>query len=123
MTTSTDRPALIVEDELYVLLEIEEVVGSITRSFQSCSSVAGALTWLESKHPSFAVVDYRLRDATSETLVARLRDLAVPTLIYSGNEFSSEFDDPVMASFKWLAKPISPQALKLEILKLVASND
>jgi ActR/RegA family two-component response regulator len=80
MSDSQQNTALVVEDELFIVLEIEEIVQPLGISCTALSEVAGALKWLKTNVPKFAVVDYRLRDTTSEKLVARLTELRVPTL-------------------------------------------
>jgi DNA-binding NtrC family response regulator len=120
MTLPGPPSVLIVEDELFIVLEVEDVVlslGFIEPS--SHSDVHNALTWLRSNTPSLAVIDYRLRDTTSETLVERLVELKVPTLIYSGNEYVPEVDDPILRSFRWLSKPAAPEILRGAIAELL----
>jgi DNA-binding NtrC family response regulator len=106
------KTALIVEDELFIVLEVEDILrGAGYDRIIAYSAVASAMDWLEDNSADLAVVDYRLRDTTSEALVDRLIETATPTLIYSGNDFSEEFHDPAMKQFEWVSKPASPELL------------
>jgi DNA-binding NtrC family response regulator len=106
------KVALIVEDELFIVLDLEEVLRDAGyQRVVTHSALAAALAWLEDNRADLAVIDYRLRDTTSEALVDRLIETATPTVIYSGNEFSEEIHEPAMKHFEWVSKPASPEIL------------
>jgi DNA-binding NtrC family response regulator len=106
------KVALIVEDELFIVLELEDLLrGAGFDVVVSRSSVSDALVWLDTERADLAIVDYRLRDATSEALVDRLIETATPTVIYSGNEYSEDVHDPTMGRFEWVSKPAPSEIL------------
>lgn len=114
------QTALIVEDELFIVLEVEDVILSLGfTETRSHSDVDSALRWLRSNTPALAVIDYRLRDTTSEILAERLVELKVPTIIYSGNEYVPDVDNPILNSFRWVYKPASPEVLRGAIAELM----
>jgi DNA-binding NtrC family response regulator len=106
------KVALVVEDELFIVLELEDLLRSVGFNIVvSRSSVTDALMWLGTERADLAIVDYRLRDTTSEALVDRLIEKATPTVIYSGNEYSEDVHNQAMKHFEWVSKPASPEVL------------
>lgn len=111
------RTALVVEDELLIVLELEDLL--IEAGYDvvvTKSSVSDAAAWLDTENADLAIVDYRLRDATSEALVDQLISTATPTVIYSGNDYCEEVHNQAMNRFEWVSKPASPEDL-IEAIK------
>lgn len=99
--------ALVVEDQALVGLDLcdgLEAFGYVVAGpFTRCRN---ALAWVQRFTPSFAILDYRLRDGCCLELARELRRLGVPFVIYSGHErtrdFATEFPNA-----PWLTKPVS----------------
>jgi DNA-binding NtrC family response regulator len=118
-----EKVALIVEDELFIVLELEELLTEAGYNVGfSHSTVGSALLWLERNIADLAIIDYRLRDTTSEALVARLVEAKIPTIIYSGNDYSEDFHDRKMKQFEWVSKPSSPDVILAAIQRATQSS-
>lgn len=123
MTATYANSALVVEDEIFVVLDVEDCLSRYDLDeVHSVSTVSGALAWLKQNRPKFAVVDYRLRDTTSEALAARLTELNIPTVIYSGNTYSPDLDDPSLSSFEWVEKPATAKQLAAAIDRALSKD-
>ncbi len=123
MDASNTRIALIVEDELFIVLELEELARQ--HGFDDVaafSAISSALEWLQSNRPHAAIIDYRLRDATCEALAARLIAEGIPTVIYSGNEYSPDIDDPALGKLEWVAKPAPSALLRAALDRALSSS-
>lgn len=113
-----EKVALIVEDELFIVLELEEILHNAGYQVsQTYPTVREALAWLDGHAADFAIVDYRLRDATSEALVAKLVATKTPTVIYSGNDVADEIGEASMEHFEWVPKPSSAEAIAAAIAR------
>jgi DNA-binding NtrC family response regulator len=118
----TDRIAMTAEDEVFVVLDIEDALQAAgIRIGASLTSNAAALEWLESNRPDVAVLDYRLRDSTSEHLAAALTTRAIPFIVYSGDSYSPELHAPTFAGVPWLDKPSGIAELTAAILRVLPS--
>ncbi|WP_313602476.1 response regulator [Rhizobium sp.] len=111
-----EKIALIVEDELFIVLELEDLLNEAGYDVDSSHpTVSSALVWLETNKPDLAVIDYRLRDATSEVLIVKLIEVGTPTIIYSGNDCPDERSDHRTAQFEWVSKPAPPEIIRAAI--------
>lgn len=99
------RLALIAEDEILVLMDIEEALtqAGVSR-FCSFASSSLALEWLETHTPDLAIIAYRLVDGPSEAIACALASRKVPTIVYSGNEYQPDIHT-AYEGFRWLRKP------------------
>lgn len=89
MARDNQTTALILEDELFIVLDIEEVLLSLGFSeIVSFSTVSEAIAWLEGNEPAAAMIDLRLKTMTSEVVAAKLKASNTPTIVYSGNDFT-----------------------------------
>jgi len=104
--------ALLVEDEVFVVLDIEDMLlrggVGVAATFASNDT---ALGWLETNRPSVAVVDFRLKDGSSAPLANALRRLGIPTIIYSGNSYEPDVHAADFGTFTWIGKPCDPEVL------------
>jgi len=116
MTETDLAGALLVEDEIFVVLDMEDTLRHHgIRVAASCSSIAQALEWLESNRPNLAVIDYRLRDGTSEKIAKVLRTRNVPTVVYSANSFEPPLHEEDFGTFPWVDKPSDAAVLMAAI--------
>jgi DNA-binding NtrC family response regulator len=110
------KVALVVEDELFIVLELEDLLNEAGYAdVVATSTVSDALAWLDSGRADLAIVDYRLRDATSERLIDRLIFEKIPTVIYSGNDYSDDVHNSTMKHLEWISKPSSPELIQAAI--------
>jgi DNA-binding NtrC family response regulator len=118
----TDRIAMITDDEMFVVLDVEDALYAAgIRVGASLTSNAAALEWLETHRPDVAVLDYRLRDGTSEVLAEVLKSLAIPFIVYSGNSYEPELHAPTFEGVPWLDKPSDVSDLTDAILRVLPS--
>jgi DNA-binding NtrC family response regulator len=112
--------ALVLEDEVFIVLDLEEALlhqGVAVAATYSLN--VKALEWLADHRPDIAIIDYRLRDGTSEQVSRALRALSVPTLIYSGNSYEPALHEADYGMFSWLNKPSSLEAVTTALQPLL----
>ena len=104
--------ALLVDDELLLTLDIEDILvrGGIEVA-AACATNAQALAWLASYKPFVAVIDFRLKDGTSQPVAKVLENMGVPTVVYSGNAYEADLHKANFGRFPWLQKPCEPDTL------------
>lgn len=108
--------ALIVEDEVFIVLDLEDALSDIGLAVAATlSSNAAALEWLRQNRPSVAIIDYRLKDGTSEPLAEALRLAKIPTVVCSGNVYDPRIHEAEFGSFQWIGKPMETGALEAAI--------
>lgn len=113
--------ALIVEDEIFIVMDVEETLAAagihIAASFTTNRQAIG---WLLLNRPDVAIIDYRLKDGTSEATLSVLMSMGVPTIIYSG----IRLDDDVRfaGAAAWVDKPGQPSDLMTAILAAIGTE-
>lgn len=111
--------ALILEDEVFIVMDVEEALAEagigIAASFSTNRS---AIAWLLDNKPDVAIIDYRLKDGTSEATLAVLTTLGVPTVIYFGNRLDDD-DTRFSGAAAWVDKPATPEQLSTAILAAI----
>lgn len=118
MSGSSINVALIVEDELFIVLELEDVLIELGYGAVEAFSDAGAaLVWLKHAKPTIAVIDYHLKGDTAENLVAVLAEAKIPTVIYSGRSYDPQTDGEALATCEWLMKPADDTMLAAAIAR------
>ena len=71
--------ALVVEDDMLIMLDIEEILKSIGITHVSCATnIESATKLVETVKPDFALMDYRVGKATTAELAVTLQALKVP---------------------------------------------
>lgn len=80
-----DRTALLVEDSLIISLDAEDILARLgTEGVVTHATAQGALDFLDTDVPSFAVLDINLGDRTSFPVADRLLEQGVPFIFASG---------------------------------------
>lgn len=80
------KPILIVEDELFIGLDVAEELEARGYSvYGPISNVNSATQVIEMYSLAAAILDYRLQDGTSAKLAERLIEKGVPVIFYTGN--------------------------------------
>ena len=105
--TITDiHTVLLVENEPLIALDLEGMlleagVGRVHHTM----SVGAALDWLAGNAPALAILDVVVEGGSSASVADRLRQRAIPFLIYSGHARHGELHGAGLSGAVWLAKP------------------
>ncbi len=119
MSKSGISTALVVEDELFIVLELEDILLELGYGkVDTFSDSNAALSWLEHSKPAIAIVDYHLKGGNAETLIAALVEAKVPTVIYSGRSYDPQTDNQALSTCEWLMKPADEQMLAAAIARV-----
>lgn len=108
-----DKRILVVEDDALIAMDLEDELAD--RGFEPVcvSSCRGAVRWLETERPLFAILDMHLRSETSFDLAKLLQKQGVPFIFLSGSGPASLPDD--LASCTVLTKPVQMD----DIIKII----
>ncbi|HKX78487.1 MAG TPA: HWE histidine kinase domain-containing protein [Novosphingobium sp.] len=110
--------ALIVEDNVIIAMEAEDVLGEL--GFDSCEivgSVSAAMTMIDERDISFAMLDVNLGTETSEAVAVALSARGTPFIFASGYGDSLVLPE-AMAKVPVVAKPYSGRDIKAAIARL-----
>jgi DNA-binding NtrC family response regulator len=118
-----DKKILIVEDEFLIALELEKILLDAGASVIGPACTASkALEIIEHRLPDFAILDFRLGSGTSLPIAARLRSLAIPFLIHTGqgdlSEVTATWPDVTI-----LHKPVPAELLVRTVGRLIQAVD
>lgn len=110
--------ALILEDSVVVLLDLQETLLALGVSHVlTASSICKALSVLQISQPDFAIVDYDIDGGNSLTVVDELIRRAIPLLLVTG--YGLHIDLPERhRGVPLLAKPFSMTDLETKIARL-----
>jgi CheY-like chemotaxis protein len=111
---------LIVEDDEAVGLNLAAAAEDVGASVVGpVHSVSEALVRLDSGGIDGAVIDVRLNDSDVTPVALRLREKAVPFVVHSGFALPDRLA-AIRPEPQVLAKPADPEAVMMEVLRLVA---
>ena len=103
---------LLLEDEPFIALDIEEVLNSAgVRNIHTVSTCREAEVWLRGATPHVAVIDPRLTDGICSVAVKHLVAHEVPFVVYSGDTDTLVEEEPAFGRGIWLTKPCAPDEL------------
>ena len=94
---------LLVEDEPFIAIDIEETLLKAGHSVEARSSRTDALEWLYDNTPSVAILDVYLKDGDGTEIASILRARGVPIIFCSGGSPNDLPEDFRAAS--WVHKP------------------
>jgi DNA-binding response OmpR family regulator len=118
MHPQTNKTALLVEDELFIVLELEETLQKLGYGDVAVfSSVELALSWLSTSTPDIAIIDYHLKDDVADKLIRTLVEASVPTVIYSGHSLDPDTEHGILSECEWLTKPADERMLAAAIAR------
>ena len=121
MVQDKTTTALVLEDEMFIAMDIEEVLADagVTKilSFPAC---AQAIDYLRTNTPDVAVIDFHLHGVTCLPVAEILAERKVPTVIHSGNHYEEGYHGIFFKRFPWVMKPSSATELAdaLELARL-----
>lgn len=107
---SASRRILVVEDEMMIALDIEDTLGQLGHEVSTATTIAQAEHVLDRDHVDLAIVDYKLTDGNTESLMERLQQTGVPFVLCSGISDEEE-RCKVSAGVPFVSKPFSTDAL------------
>jgi DNA-binding NtrC family response regulator len=107
---SSSKRILVVEDETMILMDIENTLASAGHVVAGASTVAEGQKLLEAGGFDLAVIDFHLRDGTSEGLAGQLADRGVPFILCTGTAHGDELGEIPQRTLL-LQKPYTSEAL------------
>ncbi|MTD93167.1 response regulator [Hyphomicrobium sp. xq] len=119
---STDRldaqTILVVEDEPFILLEIQRILEEVGARVLAARSVQEALALLAAEPITASILDYRLQGGTADDLCHQLTARKIPFVIYSG------YTNVEGECNKWeiVSKPADPQLLVTRVLSVLVAS-
>jgi len=114
--TCAPNTCLIVEDQALIGLALEAYLEEI--GLEACEllpSAAEALQWLATNTPTFAIVDYALKDGPCTALIHMLEERGIPFVIYSGHERS--IAPSQLQQVPWINKPCDREVLLAALIR------
>jgi DNA-binding response OmpR family regulator len=109
---------LVVEDEPFILFEIQRTLEEAGARVLTALSVQEALALLAAEHVTASILDYRLQGGTADDLCHQLTERKIPFVIYSG------YPNVGGECKKWeiLSKPADPQLLVARVLSVMVAS-
>lgn len=111
--------ALLLEDEPLIAMDLEQALDSAGFQVTTVMSCAEANDWLAMWRPDIVIVDIMLRDGSSDAVVRRLVEAAIPFIVHSGDHPNQHVDTP-FAHGVWVSKPAGPGELVETARALIA---
>lgn len=122
MQLATDRldtqTILVVEDEPFILFEIQRTLEDAGAHVLTARSVQEALARLATEPITASILDYRLQGGTADELCHQLTARKIPFVIYSG------YSNVEGECKKWeiVSKPADPQLLVARVLSVLVAS-
>lgn len=114
--------ALVVEDDMLIMMDIEEILKSLGISRVSCATNnENALILLESDTPDFALMDYHLGKANSLDLAWKLHNHHVPFAFVTG-AMAPQTMPKEFANVPLVAKPFTESDIGMVVKQLLAKR-
>lgn len=114
---------MIVEDELFVALDVQDAVEDMGHEADGpYMSVADTLRALGERLPDCAVLDVRLLDGEVFPAADRLRDAGVPLVFHSGHVNERDLKDRYPAALL-CSKPSAPEDLRRAIGRVLRGGE
>ncbi len=111
-TTERRRSVLVVEDELFIALHLQDVLekGGF-RVLGPVSSVTQAIELIDKERPDTAVLDVNLGAENAAPVAFHLKELGVPYVLASARDTRGLAWHPLLADVVNLGKPTNSQRL------------
>ncbi|WP_245494179.1 response regulator [Rhizobium leguminosarum] len=126
-TPAIGLPVLILEDEPFITLDVEELLAAHGYGETiALSRGSEALSWLEINVPRLAIIDPRLSDGVCSAVVRLLAERRTPFIVYSGETSSLTDEEPAFGAGELVLKPAPPEdimAVVARALKSVQGTD
>ncbi len=117
--SSEQKPrALIVEDDPFVLLDMEDMLGAAGVEVTGLAvSKSAALALIDKDEFDIVTLDYNLAGETSEEIAVMLKEKNIPFILVSGKTDLVR-NDPAFRNHPALEKPVSERVLADAIQRL-----
>lgn len=113
---------LIVEDNFLIADDYQTMLEDLDWEVTGLAATAEqALGWLESNHPTVALLDLQLRVGLTTPVALELRRRTIPFVLSSGCVHPVEIGGPVFEGVVNVGKPVSAPVLHAALLEAVAS--
>jgi DNA-binding response OmpR family regulator len=113
-----DHIILLVEDEPFILADVQQALESVGARVLPATTVAEALALLASEAVTASILDFKLQGGTADDLCHQLTERKIPFVIYSG--YTNVEGD----CNKWdiVSKPADPRELVTRVLRVLVAN-
>ncbi len=113
-----DHIILLVEDEPFILADIQQALENVGARVLPATTVGKALTLLASEAVTASILDYKLQGGTADDLCHQLTERKIPFVIYSG------YTNVEGECNKWdiVSKPADPRELVNRVLRVLVAN-
>jgi DNA-binding response OmpR family regulator len=113
-----DQTILLVEDEPFILADIQQELEKVGARVLPASTVKEALALLAAEPVTASILDFKLQGGTADDLCQQLTERKIPFVIYSG------YTDVEGECNKWeiVSKPADPRELVTRVLRVLVAN-
>lgn len=113
-----DQTILLVEDEPFILADIQQELEKVGARVLPASTVKEALALLAAESVTASILDFKLQGGTADDLCQQLTERKIPFVIYSG------YTDVEGECNKWeiVSKPADPRELVTRVLRVLVAN-
>ena len=113
-----DHIILLVEDEPFILADIQQELEKVGARVLPATTVNEALTLLASEPITSSILDFKLQGGTADDLCHQLSERKIPFVIYSG------YTNVEGECSKWeiVSKPADPRELVTRVLRVLVAN-
>ena len=113
-----DHIILLVEDEPFILADIQQELEKVGARVLPATTVNEALTLLTSEPITASILDFKLQGGTADDLCHQLTERKIPFVIYSG------YTNVEGECSKWeiVSKPADPRELVARVLRVLVAN-
>ena len=118
-TTRLDNQTiLLVEDEPFILLDVQQALEEVGARVIPAQTVREALALLDAESITASVLDFKLGGGTADDLCHQLTERKIPFVIYSG------YPNVEGECSKWeiVPKPADSRELVTRVLKVLVAN-
>ena len=113
-----DQIILLVEDEPFILADIQQALENVGARVLPATTVGEALALLASEAVTASILDYKLQGGTADDLCHQLTERKIPFVIYSG------YTNVEGECNRWeiVSKPADPRELVTRVLRVLVAN-
>ncbi len=113
-----DQIILLVEDEPFILADIQQALENVGARVLPATTVGEALALLASQAVTASILDYKLQGGTADDLCHQLTERKIPFVIYSG------YTNVEGECNRWeiVSKPADPRELVTRVLRVLVAN-
>ena len=115
-TIAARKSVLILEDEPFIAIDVEDTVVQAGFDVRAVwSSNKAATEWLDENGVDIAIIDVELLDGSCEPLARLLKRRGIPFVVHSGSDAKYPLRDGVFNGVRWVNKPSTPAEIVLAL--------